>query len=271
MTAVHLSILLIGLLGFFALALATERYAHQLLRRIPTPPWRHLARAVGWGFLALSLALAMFELNAGVGITFWLGWLSIAALVLVFGLPKWPWRPPARASHARKPRAEGAKPDVVPRRATGRRISAALLLALPLAYLLALRAVPPKPLLRADAINGRVGPWAFRLAESAQRVPELVAMDIPMKGYQVRFCETCDGEIRAAYLKVNKPRSLRGAGIVFNGAHWDRQVDIQLPANTTAASELWLTVVGKDGAVHQAAVRMGDVSPTTVAWFEQRN
>ncbi len=96
-------------------------------------------------------------------------------------------------------------------------------------------------------------------------------MDIPMKGYQVRFCETCDAEIRAAYLKVNKPRSLRGAGIVFNGARWDRQVDIQLPANTTADSELWLTVVGKDGAVHQAALRMDEVSPTTVSWFGQRN
>lgn len=271
MTGVHLGILLIGLLGFFALALATERWADHLLRRTPAPTWRHLARAVGWGLLALSLALAVLELNAGVGITVWLGWLSLAALVLVFGLPKWPWRPPVRASHARKPAAEDAVPAVLPRRATVRWIAAALLLAVPLAYLLALRAVPLKPLLRADAIQGQVGPWAFRLAESAQRVPELVAMDIPMKGYQVRFCETCDAEIRAAYLKVNKPRSLRGAGIVFNGARWDRQVDIQLPANTTADSELWLTVVGKDGAVHQTTVRMGEVSPTTVSWFGQRN
>lgn len=271
MTGVHLGILVVGLLGFFALALATERWAHHLLSRTPAPPWRHLARAVGWGLLALSLALAMVELKVSVGITFWLGWLSIAALLLVFGLPKWPWQPPTRVSHARKSPAADAAPVVLPCRATGRWVAAVLLLAVPLAYLLALRAVPLKPLLRADAIHGQVGPWTFRLAESAQRVPELVAMDIPMKGYQVRFCETCDAEIRAAYLKVNKPRSLRGAGIVFNGARWDRQVDIQLPANTTADSELWLTVVGKDGAVHQAALRMGEVSPTTVSWFGQRN
>lgn len=275
MTGVHLGILWICAMGFFALALATERYAQHLLRRTPALAWRHVARAVGWALLALSLALAIACLNVGVGITFWLGWLSIAALALVFGFPKWPWQPPARPSPARnKPRAEGAGANVsLPvRPAQGRRVFAALLLlAVPLAYGLALQTVPLKPLLRADVIDGQVGPWRFRLAEAEQRVPDLVAMDIPMKGYQVRFDETGDLAIRAAYLKVNKPRSLRAPGIVFNGARWDRQVDIQLPANTTADSELWLTVIGKDGAVHQVAMRMGDVSPTTVAWFSQRN
>lgn len=274
MTGVHLGILWICGMGFFALALATERHAQHLLRRTPAPAWRHVARAVGWALLALSLALAIACLNVGVGITFWLGWSSIAALALVFGFPKWPGQPPARPSHARnKPRADDLRLDVsLPRRrAPGRRMFAALLLGVPLAYLLALQAVPVRPLLRADAIDGQVGPWRFRLAEAEQHVPDLVAMDIPMKGYQVRFDETGDQAIRAAYLKVNKPRSLRAPGIVFNGARWDRQVDIQLPANTTADSELWLTVIGKDGAVHQVAMRMGDVSPTTVAWFSQRN
>jgi hypothetical protein len=101
-------------------------------------------------------------------------------------------------------------------------------------------------------------------------VPDLVAMDIPMKSYQLRFCATCDEQIRAAYLKVNKPRSLRAAGIVLNGVRWDRSVDIQLPANTTPDSILRLTVVGKDGEVHQAQVPLADVSPATVAWFQQR-
>ena len=145
-----------------------------------------------------------------------------------------------------------------------------LLVAVPVVFLLALKATPIAPLLRADAFAGQVGPWSFRLAESSHNVPELVAMDIPMKSYQVRFCEDCDAQIRAAYLKVNKPRSLRAAGIVLNGARWNRNVDIQLPANTTADSMLWLTVVGKDGEMHQAAVRLANVSPATVAWFKQR-
>ncbi|WP_332746964.1 DUF3325 domain-containing protein [Hydrogenophaga sp.] len=274
MTSVHLGILLIGLLGFFALALVTEHCAERLLRRVPTPSWRLLSRSLGWGLLALSLSLAIARLNAGVGITLWLGWLSIAALALVFGLPKWPWQPPVRARRARAPKATEAthaEPGpIAPRRPIKRWTAAALLLAVPLVYGLALRAVPVKPLLRADAVDGHVGPWTFRLAETEQRAPDLVAMGIPMKAYQVRFCEDCDLDIRSAYLKVNKPRSLRAAGIVLSGTRWERRVDIQLPANTTAESELWLTVVGKDGAVHQATVRMSDVSPSTVAWFEQR-
>jgi len=40
-----------------------------------------------------------------------------------------------------------------------------------------------------------------------------------------------------------------------------------LPSNLTARSELWMTVVGKDGAVHQASWPMAAVSPATVTWF----
>ena len=271
MTPIHLAILLISLAGFAALALATERHAEHLLGRLPAPQWRLLARAIGWVLLVIALALGIASMGTGVGITLWLGWLSIAALALVFAFPKWPWRPKERVKPARPARAAqaGAALPPAPPRAR-RRAAAVLLVAVPVVFLLALKATPIAPLLRADAFAGQVGPWSFRLAESSHNVPELVAMDIPMKSYQVRFCEDCDAQIRAAYLKVNKPRSLRAAGIVLNGARWNRNVDIQLPANTTADSMLWLTVVGKDGEMHQAPVRLADVSPATVAWFKQR-
>lgn len=271
MTVVHIAILLVSLAGFAALALATERHAEHLLRRVPAPQWRLLARAIGWALLAIALALGIASMGTGLGITLWLGWLSIAALALVFAFPKWPWQPQQRVKPARPARAAqaGAALPPAPPRAR-RRAAAVLLAAVPVVFLLALKATPIAPLLRADAFAGQVGPWSFRLAESNHNVPDLVAMDIPMKSYQVRFCEDCDAQIRAAYLKVNKPRSLRAAGIVLNGARWNRSVDIQLPANTTTDSMLWLTVVGKDGEMHQAAVRLADVSPATVAWFKQR-
>jgi len=274
MTPIHLAILLISLAGFAALALATERHAEHLLGRLPAPQWRLLARVVGWLLLASALALGVVNMGTGVGITLWLGWLSIAALALVFAFPKWPWQPQQRVAPARPARAAKAGaaaqalPPAPPR--TRRRIAAALLAAVPVVFLGALQFTPVKPLLRDDALDGKAGPWTFRIAETERRVPDLVAMDIPMKSYQLRFCATCDEQIRAAYLKVNKPRSLRAAGIVLNGVRWDRSVDIQLPANTTPDSILWLTVVGKDGEVHQAQVPLADVSPATVAWFQQR-
>lgn len=269
MTPVHLAILLISLAGFAALALATERHAEHLLRRVPAPQWRLLARVIGWALLAIALALGIASMGTGVGITLWLGWLSIAALALVFAFPKWPWQPQQRSAARPARAAQAAALPPAPPRAR-RWVAAGLLAAVPVVFLLALKATPIAPLLRADAFAGQVGPWSFRLAESNHNVPDLVAMDIPMKSYQVRFCEDCDAQIRAAYLKVNKPRSLRAAGIVLNGARWNRSVDIQLPANTTADSMLWLTVVGKDGEMHQAPVRLADVSPATVAWFKQR-
>jgi hypothetical protein len=276
MTTAHLGILLISLLGFLALALATERWAYHLLRRVPTLSWRLLARVVGWGLLALSLVWAMARFGAGVGLTLWLGWVSLAALALVFAFPKWPWQPPVRVAPARNAKpvngnaavSAGSMPSVSQR--MGRWWAVVLLLVVPLVYALTLQSVPVKPLLRADAHDGQIGPWTFRLAETDQHVPKLVAMGVPMKSYQIRFCERCDLEIRAAFLKVNKPRSLRASGIGLVGERWDRSADIQLPGNTTADSELWLTVVGKDGVVHQTSVRIGDVSPATGDWFRSK-
>ena len=95
-------------------------------------------------------------------------------------------------------------------------------------------------------------------------------MDVPMKEYQLRFCETCDSEIRHAYLKVNKPRSARAVGMAFMGQSWKRRVEIPLPSTTHADSELWLTVVGKDGKIYQTALRMDQASPATVLWFDEQ-
>ncbi|MBW7901928.1 MAG: DUF3325 domain-containing protein [Rhodocyclaceae bacterium] len=272
MTLAHLSMLALSLLGFTALALATERHARHLLRRLPTPRWRLLARVAGWLLLAAALASGIRALGADVGLTLWLGWLSVAALALVFALPKWPWQPaaaPAPARRTRDPAADGSAP-LPADDAFRHRTAWALLAATVAAFAVGLLREEPHPLQRGDAQRGRIGPWTFALAEADRQPPEVVDMDVPLKAYRLRFCEACDLDIRHAYLKVKRPRSLRAAGMAFNGARWERRVEIQLPANLTADSELWLTVVGKDGSVHQASWPMSQVSPATVAWFEQQ-
>lgn len=101
-TGVHLGILAVSLGGFFLLALATERHAGHLLGRLPASHWRLLARIAGWLLLSAALAWAIAALGTGIGITLWLGWLSIAALAWVFIIPRWPWRPPERNKPGRK-------------------------------------------------------------------------------------------------------------------------------------------------------------------------
>ncbi len=271
MTGAHISTLVLALSAFAALALATERHAKHLLRFLPAPRWRLAARVLGWVLLGLALVCAMRGLaTPGIGIALALGWMAIAALAMVFGLPKWPWQPPVKATPARAPRAKGGAGPEEALRVPRRWIGWGLLGVTAAVFSVALLRVETKPLHRADAIRGQIGPWAFRFAEADRDTPEIADMQVPLKAYRLRFCETCDTEIMQAYLKVNRPRALRAAGMAFDGSRWDRSVEIQLPANLTASSELWLTVVGKDGSVHQTRWPMRTVSPTTVDWFEQQ-
>lgn len=295
MTGWHLAILAIGSLGFGALALATDRQGEMLLGKLPAPRWRRLARLAGWSLLAVALAVSIALWGGGVGITLFLGWLTIAGAALVFAIPRWSRLPERRPRPARKAPAAavaaggqasvteagiGAATSAAAGKPAGlattlaRRLRQALpaaLLALTVAvFATALIRAQAGPLEGPGAIHGKVGPWPLILAEADMASPEIVDLDVPLKAFRIRFCEACDGDIRFAYLKVNPPRSLRAAGMAFEGARWERRVEIQLPATVSADSELWLTVVGKDGSVHQASWPLRRVSPASVAWFDNR-
>ncbi|TBU96577.1 DUF3325 domain-containing protein [Stutzerimonas kirkiae] len=272
----HLGIFLFSLAGFAALALAMERHCKHLLRRSLPPPWPALLYWSGWALLAVALALALLAppWRWSMGLVVWLGWLSLAAAGLAFYFPWWPWQPPAAAvsrkgANARvKPVATGpAAPARGGLRSVIRLATSVALVGLPLATLALIASTPEKPLLRADAVRGKVGPWDFTFAEADDKLPTLAAFGTHMKLYQVRFCDACDQEIRNAYLRLRKPRSRRGAGIVFDGSHWNREVEINLPRNTRADDELWLTVEGKDGSVHQASIPLAAASPAFSTWL----
>lgn len=286
MTGWHLAILAIGSLGFGALALATDRQGELLLGRLPAPRWRRLARITGWALLAVALGICVILWGSGVGITLFLGWLTIAGAALVFAIPRWSRLPQRAPRPARKAGAAVGKAAVAAAGAAEaepvagaaarlarqlRRLVPAALLALTVAvFVTALIRAQAGPLERADAVQGKVGPWSLILAEADRDPPEIVDLEVPLKAFRIRFCEACDGDIRFAFLKVNQPRSLRAAGMGFEGARWERRVEIQLPANVNADSELWLTVVGKDGSVHQTSWPLRRVSPASVAWFDNR-
>ena len=271
MIGAHLAILALNLLGFTGLAIGTERYAPQLVGFKPAKPERKASWIMGWLLLALALALATQRMEtAAVGIVVWLGWLSLAGVSLVFLMPELPWQKAARSAPRRAARGKAASNDNAPVRKPRHWIGLSLLAMTAVVSIAALLSTETMPLSREDAIEGTVGPWSFTLAEIDRDPPEVMHLDVPLKAYRIRFCETCDLEILRAYLKVNKPRALRASGMAFGGNSWDRDVEIQLPANLTANSELWLTVVGKDGSVHRASWPMSEVSPATVDWFEQQ-
>lgn len=271
MTAIWLNaaMLLSSTGGFLALALASEKPGAALMGHQPAPAQRWGLRLLGWPLLALALALGVIGWGPGVGGVTWLGWLAAAGAGLVFALPY--WERARAAPPARERRAAAPVPLLPPLRARPLRaaVLAAVILAPP-AYLAAVALSHEQPVRRADAITGQAGPWRFTIAEYDRRVPRILLGDFPTKSYQIRFCDACDDQIRAAYLKVNKPRSLRGAGLVFDAERWNRFVEIQLPNSTGPDSEIWLTVEGKDGSLHHASFPIRRISPATADWLQDR-
>lgn len=271
---VHLVILAVSLLGFVGLAAASERHSALMLPNGLTEGQRKVARISGWVLLAAALTICFSDWGFDVGSVAWLGGLTIVAAALAFYLPRWPWQPVQAAKPARKGKGQPAPvmdDSAVLKARNKRRIATALLIVIPVFFGYTLWDAPVKSTMRADAYHGQVGPWAFSFAEAQRKNPKIVAMDVAMKDYYVRFCEACDTQIRAAYLKVNKPRSLRGAGMSFSGARWDRWVDINLPQNAKSTDLLWLTVEGKDGSVHYASIPLAEVSPKTAKWLDKKN
>ncbi|MFQ6755835.1 DUF3325 domain-containing protein [Cereibacter sphaeroides] len=271
MTAIWLNaaMLLASTGGFLALALASEKPGAALLGQKPAPARRWGLRLLGWPLLALALVEGTVGWGPSVGWVTWLGWLTVAGAGLVFAFPY--WERARAAAPARERRAAAPVPLLPPLRA--RPLRAAVLAAVviaPPAYLAAVALSHEQPVLRADAIAGQAGPWRFTLAEADRGVPRILLGDFPTKSYQIRFCDTCDDQIRAAYLKVNKPRSLRGAGLVFGSDRWNRSVEIQLPNSTGPDSEIWLTVEGKDGSLHHASFPIRQISPATADWLQHR-
>ena len=71
-------------------------------------------------------------------------------------------------------------------------------------------------------------------------------------------------------MRIGKPRSLRAAGVIFFGTPYRLSATLPIPERTQADAELWITLEGWDGSMHQASIPLRQASPATVAWLAQR-
>ncbi|MGB6104057.1 MAG: thiamine pyrophosphate-binding protein [Pusillimonas sp.] len=115
-----------------------------------------------------------------------------------------------------------------------------------------------------------VGPWSVRLAEWRVEPPRRDGAAGHMKTFTLAQCKDCIGQIKAAYLRVGKPRNLRTAGALFSGSPYRQMASVLIPDQAAPDADLWLTLEGWDGAMHQARLSLSDASPTTVQWLTQR-
>ncbi|WP_296247494.1 thiamine pyrophosphate-binding protein [Pseudomonas sp. UBA4194] len=111
-----------------------------------------------------------------------------------------------------------------------------------------------------------VGPWSLTLAEPLMEGPQPSAgQDI--KSFHAALCKACVNQVKATYLRIGKPRSLRAAGVIFFGSGYRMFAGLPIPTRTPVDSELWITMEGWDGSMHQASIPLSQASPATIAWL----
>ncbi|PHN24001.1 thiamine pyrophosphate-binding protein [Pseudomonas sp. ICMP 460] len=115
----------------------------------------------------------------------------------------------------------------------------------------------------------KVGPWSLTLAEFRIEGPRPDPAG-PMKFFNAALCGACAGEVKATYLRIGKPRSLRAAGVIFFGTPYRMGALLPVPERTPADAELWVTMEGWDGTMHQGSIPLSQASPATVDWLNKQ-
>jgi heme exporter protein D len=104
------------LVGFFFLVFANEREGRRLLRRPASQRERRICAVASSGLLMLALWVCVQEWRGNFGSVLWFGWLTVAALALIFALASGmrkamkPTRNTANGIHHQKRARQAATP-----------------------------------------------------------------------------------------------------------------------------------------------------------------
>lgn len=264
----QLMVFVLCLASFVCLMLGMPRHFAFVTRTTLGAAPRRVLRAAGWLVLLLAALVAAWQWAWEVGLVVWLGWLSVVGAALVFCLPYWPWQARAEQRPARRKVRVAASTST--RQPWRQAVVAGGMLSLLAVVTWQYLQTPVKPLLREDAYQGQIGPWSYTLAEINTDAPELEALQLGIKEFLIRFCDSCNAEISIAYLKVREPRTLRSAGMSFSGNR-ERYIELAIPPRATLDDGLWLTVVSKQGEVFQQRLEFEQVSPAMAEFIRKQS
>ncbi|MGC7837753.1 thiamine pyrophosphate-binding protein [Pseudomonas wayambapalatensis] len=116
----------------------------------------------------------------------------------------------------------------------------------------------------------QVDRWRLDLAELRDEAPRADGPAGHFKVFNAALCQTCTEGAKAIYLRIGKPRNLRAAGSIFFGSPYRMSTSLPIPPRTRPDAEIWITIEGWDGSMHQASVPLAKASPATVAWLEKQ-
>lgn len=118
--------------------------------------------------------------------------------------------------------------------------------------------------------NIQIDRWTLDLAELRDGPPRADGPAGHFKVFNAALCSTCTEGVKAIYLRIGKPRNLRAAGSIFFGPPYRMATSLPIPARTQPDAEIWITIEGWDGSMHQASVPLAKASPATAAWLEKQ-
>lgn len=78
----------------------------------------------------------------------------------------------------------------------------------------------------------QVGPWSLKLAEWRIEPPHDEGPAGFMKDFNAALCQACIPQVKATYLRIGKPRSLRAAGVIFFGSPYRMGTSVPIPPRT---------------------------------------
>lgn len=116
----------------------------------------------------------------------------------------------------------------------------------------------------------QAGPWSLRLAELRDEKPRPDGPASFSKTFNAKLCDACITQVKAVYLRIGKPRSLRAAGTIFFGAPYKMSAFLLVPERTKPDADLWVTLEGWDGSMHQTSIPLTQASPATIAWLKEK-
>lgn len=261
----NLLILSLSLVGFFFLAMASERQGADILKRPPRIQEKTYFRLLGWPILATSWYLCLQAWGMAIGTVACLGWLTVAGTTLNFTL--------AYINHNTSTKKTSTTTIQHSHSAPQPRIKvwlyATVLTAIPCLFIYTLQTSDVTAVLRADAVSSTIGPWQYRLAEQNQHAPAINATNKASKVFEVRFCQGCQAEIRAAYLAFGSASSAGTARTAFSRRGTaPLSAILPIPALTQEQDQLWLTVEAKDGRVFHERVDIARLSPATATYLQ---
>lgn len=144
------------------------------------------------------------------------------------------------------------------------------ILCFPPFYTLAMQASGKAGLGAREASEIQVGPFPLKIAEFNTDAPIGQGVAGDRKVFSLALCKGCEDRIRAVYLRVGKPRSIRAAGALFNGPPSRMTTDVQLPGSISVDDGLWVTVEEWDGTVHKGDIAIETASPATAQWLRRK-